>query len=235
MSIRDHPLSFIPTAAENHFDSLWAREECYRFYVAQRREHCTFMHILDLWVQAPFCEICYYSDPFAERYRGPEITPHDWREDLRCELGQGDQIVAIVEKAFSEDESEFAFNCKKCQCDLRPWNGDSIWVVNYHLEEHYGIALETPGRRRPSGKLRKRIVDLYDRKCFGCGGSGISKLHIDHIRPQSRDGDSAFRNLQPLCELCGNRKDDAEPEEVSVFNSIYFTSPPSDAYPHMFW
>jgi hypothetical protein len=41
--------------------------------------------------------------------------------------------------------------------------------------------------------------------------------------------------LQPLCERCGNLKGDSDPEEISTFNPIYFTSPPSDAWPHLFW
>jgi 5-methylcytosine-specific restriction endonuclease McrA len=84
--------------------------------------------------------------------------------------------------------------------------------VDYHLEEHYGIPLETPGRRKPSRKIRDRIFQLYDQQCFSCGSGG--PLHIDHIRPQAKGGDSAFRNLQPLCGVCGNLKRDTEPEEI---------------------
>ena len=116
-------------------------------------------------------------------------------------LGGGDAVVGMTEEILKEDP-DYALQCKRCQCDLRPWDGDYFYVVNYHLEEHYGIDLETPGRQNPSRRVRDRIFQLYDRKCFHCCGEG--PLHIDHIRPRANGGDSAFRNLQPLCELCGN-------------------------------
>lgn len=136
-------------------------------------------------------------------------------------------------QALLREDPDHSFQCKHCQCDLRPWNGDPMWVIDYHLEEHYGIDFVTLGRRQPSRKLRDRIFQLYARKCFRCGSNG--RLHIDHIRPQAKGGDSAFRNLQPLCEPCGNLKGDAEPEEIEVFNPLYFTAPPSDAWEGLFW
>ena len=151
---------------------------------------------------------------------------------MLLKLGNGPAVAEEV-AAFLDEDPDYAFQCKRCQCDLRPWDGDGIWVVDYRLEEHYGIVLETPGRRKPARKLRDLIVYLYDRKCFACGHGG--RLHVDHVRPRARGGDSAFRNLQPLCEACGNLKGDIEPEEVQVFNPIYFTPPPSDGWEGLFW
>ena len=221
----------VPPPKDQYQDSLWVRGECYRFYVDQRREYCTFVQILDLWLQAPCCGDCILSDPF-KRHDRPEIVGNGWQMDVLLHVGQADKIIELAESAL-EQGADYTFECKKCLRPLRPWDGDDIWVLDYHLEEHYGIPLDEPGRKSPPKKLRNRIFQLYEQKCFRCGGS--DGLHIDHIRPVSKGGDSAFRNLQPLCERCGNLKGDADPEEVSVSNPIYFTSPPSDAWPHLFW
>jgi 5-methylcytosine-specific restriction endonuclease McrA len=106
--------------------------------------------------------------------------------------------------------------------------------MNYHLEEHYGIPLETPGRIRPIARIRQKIIELYDRACFGCGSSN-KRLHIDHILPRSKGGDAAFRNLQPLCKDCGNMKGNDLPDEVDVYEDIYFGPYASDGYEGLFW
>jgi 5-methylcytosine-specific restriction endonuclease McrA len=216
---------------ERHRDSLWVRGECYRFYVEQRQRYCTYLEILDLWLQAPYCQDCIWSDPFR-RDQPADIGGDGWQVDMLLTLANGVALAETTEEHLRED-SDYAFQCKRCQCDLRPWNGDQIRVVNYHLEDHYGIDLKTAGKIYPSKKIRKRIIQFYDRKCFRCGSSG--PLHIDHIRARASGGDSAFRNLQPLCEACGQLKADGEPTEIEVFNPLYFTSPPSDSWEHLFW
>lgn len=221
---------YIQTPQEIHEDSLWVREECYRFYVQERRLNCTFMELLDLWLQAPYCLDCALSDPF-EGDRDPDIIPMNWEEDLAWKLGQDtlDETKKILNK-----DPRFAFVCKRCGKELRAWENDELYVVNYHLEENYGIALETPGRQQPSRKLKKQILKLYDNRCFGCGCID-RPLHIDHIVPRSKGGDAAFRNVQSLCEDCGNNKGDRLPEEVIVYSTIYFGPYPSDGYDGLFW
>jgi hypothetical protein len=63
------PTDFIlkPTIdpALDHQLLLWEKEECYRFYVGNRRAYCSFLEILDLWLRAPYCEECYYDDRCA--------------------------------------------------------------------------------------------------------------------------------------------------------------------------
>ena len=82
--------------------------------------------------------------------------------------------------------------------------------------------------------MQKQILKLYENICFGCN-AGNRTLHIDHIVPQSKGGDAAFRNLQPLCEHCGNLKGNNSPEVVEIWNTSYFGPYPSDSYEHMFW
>ena len=42
----------IPTQRESHEIDLWEKEECYRFYVRERRRNCTFREIMNLWTQS---------------------------------------------------------------------------------------------------------------------------------------------------------------------------------------
>ncbi len=220
---------YIPTDQEQYELDLWAKEECYRFCVQQRRLNCTFLEVMDLWLVAPYCVDCALSNPF-EKNRMPDIHPDTWESDLLLEVG-----LSTLERTKRElvANPDFAFLCKRCGNELRPWIDDEVYVVSYHLEEHYSIPLETPGRKSPSKKLGKHILKLYDNNCFGCGSG--DRLHTDHIIPQNNGGDAAFRNLQPLCEKCGNRKGASLPELVEVFSDIYFGPYPSDAYEGLFW
>ncbi|HUI06744.1 MAG TPA: HNH endonuclease [Verrucomicrobiae bacterium] len=218
--------------ALDHAVSIWTQEECYRFYVRQRRLYCSYMELLDLWLQAPVCVDCIQSDPF-ECLRLPDIGPEAWEEDILITVGE---TTLTQTQVLLLKNPDFAFECKKCGRSLRPWNGDEVYVVDNHVEGYYGLPMETPGKRQPSGRLRRRIIKLYGNECFKCGLSGReTKLHIDHIRPQALGGDAAFRNLQPLCEKCGGEKGNAEPSERAVYNTIYFGPQPSDGYEGLFW
>ncbi len=221
---------YIPKPQEQHENDLWIRSECYRFYIQQRRLHCTFMQIMDLWLIAPYCTECASSDPF-ECDRAPDIAPATWECDLLLNVG-----LSVLEQAREalHENPRFYFPCKRCGRELRPWEDSEIYVVSYHLEEHYGIPLETPGRKKPSMRLQKQITKLYNNKCFSCG-SVDHLLHIDHIIPQTKGGNAAFRNLQPLCKSCGNLKGNELPEEIEVYSAIYFGPYPSDSYEGLFW
>jgi 5-methylcytosine-specific restriction endonuclease McrA len=217
------------TSQENHIINFWVREKCYRYYVKMRRENCTFMEILDLWLKAPYCFDCAVSDPFW-RDKLPDITQKTWEENMEIILGS--EFLDEVEKVL-KTENDYYLTCKKCKKELRPWD-DDIYIVTYHLEEHYNIPLEEPDKTNPSKKLRKQITNLYNNKCFRCNTSD-KKLHIDHILPRCKGGTGAFRNLQTLCEECGNLKGDRIPVEVTFNSLMYFTRYSSDSYEGLFW
>jgi 5-methylcytosine-specific restriction endonuclease McrA len=183
---------------------------------------------MDLWLRAPYCSECILSYPLRSQ-RLPDISPSNWAEDIECHLGE--EALVRAKEAESEDDSSI-YQCKRCGTGLAPWDGDEIYIVHYHLEEHYGVPLEAPGRT-VSKKLTKKIRRFYDNKCFGCGES--TDLHIDHVLPRALGGTAAFRNLQTLCESCGQRKGNSQPEEVEVYSDIYFGPYPSDGYEGLFW
>jgi 5-methylcytosine-specific restriction endonuclease McrA len=60
--------------------------------------------------------------------------------------------------------------------------------------------------RDPNLRLRFRVMKRDKFSCRACGASpalksGIS-LHVDHIKPWSRGGETTEENLQTLCEAC---------------------------------
>jgi 5-methylcytosine-specific restriction endonuclease McrA len=209
---------------------LWEREECYRFYVKQRRRNCTFTELMNLWFLAPRCVSCKENDPL---FWGtpPDITPMNWKEDLEGKVGEK-RLKATVKQLRAN--ADYAFLCQRCGRELRPWDDDDMYVEHIHMEEHYSIPMETPGKKQPSMWIQNRIFELYDFKCFGCGKKK-KHLHIDHVMPRSHGGDAAFRNLQALCTPCGQKKGNALPTEVSVYIDMYFNPCPSDAYEGLFW
>ena len=57
--------------------------------------------------------------------------------------------------------------------------------------------------RDPSLRLRRRVLQRDNFKCCACGASpaitlGV-ELHVDHIHPWSKGGETVLENLQTLC------------------------------------
>ena len=60
--------------------------------------------------------------------------------------------------------------------------------------------------REPSLRLRWRVLQRDRFTCCGCGASpaltsGV-ELHVDHIIPWSKNGETMIENLQTLCSSC---------------------------------
>ena len=65
-----------------------------------------------------------------------------------------------------------------------------------------------------SDKLRYKVLKRDNFKCCACGASPAKdpsvELHIDHIIPWSKGGETTFDNLQTLCSRCNLGKSDSE-------------------------
>ena len=65
-----------------------------------------------------------------------------------------------------------------------------------------------------SDKLRYQVLKRDNFKCCACGASPAKdsavELHIDHIIPWSRGGETTLGNLQSLCSKCNIGKSDSE-------------------------
>lgn len=69
--------------------------------------------------------------------------------------------------------------------------------------------------RAPSLRLRWRVLHRDRFTCCACGASpardfGV-ELHVDHIVPWSRGGETVLENLQTLCSVCNLGKSNLQP------------------------
>lgn len=64
--------------------------------------------------------------------------------------------------------------------------------------------------RNPSWRLRAQVLMRDGATCRLCGANPQSgaKLHVDHLKPWSRGGETTLDNLQILCEICNIGKGD---------------------------
>lgn len=71
----------------------------------------------------------------------------------------------------------------------------------------------TAQSRKISDKLRYQVLKRDNFKCCACGASPAKnpdiELHIDHIVPWSKGGETVMENLQTLCSKCNLGKSDS--------------------------
>lgn len=67
-------------------------------------------------------------------------------------------------------------------------------------------------RREPGMRLRFEVLKRDNFKCCACGASPAKdpaiELHIDHVIPWSKGGETEPDNLQTLCAICNIGKSD---------------------------
>ena len=67
-------------------------------------------------------------------------------------------------------------------------------------------------QREPGMRLRFEVLKRDNFKCCACGASPAKdpavELHIDHIIPWSKGGETEAENLQTLCSVCNLGKSD---------------------------
>ena len=72
--------------------------------------------------------------------------------------------------------------------------------------------------RNINWRLRAMVLMKDGAKCKLCGATpqdGNTKLHVDHIIPWAKGGETIFENLQILCDKCNIGKSDIEPNDIS--------------------
>ena len=84
--------------------------------------------------------------------------------------------------------------------------------VEIPLSNNSNQQVITKKSRDPSLRVRYRVLTRDNYSCKLCGNSpakdlGI-KLHIDHVVPWSKGGETNIENLQTLCDRCNLGKSD---------------------------
>jgi 5-methylcytosine-specific restriction endonuclease McrA len=213
-----------------HHVDCWKKDECVRYYAERRSSLCDFRQRLDLVFPAPYCDDCAQSSYWCSPGL-PDISPSNWRDDIAWVLGS-DSLKRVRRER--RKHSDFAFPCRRCTRQLRPWKSDCVYVERLELPELYSVPLCRSGQINPPKRLKKFIANLYGNRCFCCKATDVS-LHIDHILPRSNGGTAVFSNLQPLCERCGQMKGGKQSEDITLVNDMLFGPFPSDSYEGLFW
>ena len=98
-------------------------------------------------------------------------------------------------------------------------NGCDIWlrkcpVCGKAKKKITVISPSVQKTRKISDKLRYSVLKRDNFKCCACGASPAKdpsvELHIDHIIPWSKGGETTLDNLQTLCSKCNIGKSDSE-------------------------
>lgn len=115
--------------------------------------------------------------------------------------------------------------CQYCQedyavdyyCKINPevvlCNTCADTILNVVHKAQYGRYISWPESVKPSKKyIKKKIgiklrLQVYERDGFKCVKCGVQKnLTLDHIKPESKGGDSNLENLQTMCKSCNSEK-----------------------------
>lgn len=114
--------------------------------------------------------------------------------------GWSNSLERFVEWANNTEEETFDKSVEESERDISSSN------TTEHLKHRT--------KRYPGPKLTIRVWQRDGHTCVYCGRSpgnerGV-KLHVDHIFPWSKGGETVFENLQTLCEKCNLGKGNVE-------------------------
>ena len=94
-------------------------------------------------------------------------------------------------------------------------NGSDIWLrkcPQCQSAKKSGTTKKLANTRNISDKLRYQVLKRDNFKCCACGASPAKdpsvELHVDHIIPWSKGGETTLENLQTLCSRCNIGKSD---------------------------
>lgn len=90
------------------------------------------------------------------------------------------------------------------------------WANEGELRPVPDVIAKKAGRKTPRNinwRLRALVLMRDGARCRMCGevpGDGV-RLHVDHVKPWSKGGETVLENLQVLCNTCNIGKGDVEP------------------------
>ena len=108
----------------------------------------------------------------------------------------------------------FVMECLECG-HIYFANGCDIWLRKCPACQVRNKKLSAnKTNRRISDKLRYQVLKRDNFKCCACGASPAKnasvELHVDHVVPWSKGGETTLDNLQTLCAKCNLGKGDSD-------------------------
>lgn len=111
--------------------------------------------------------------------------------------------------------SRFSWNTYACR--FRTWRRALAefvhWANEGQLRPAPGVKGKKAGRKTPRNinwRLRALVLMRDGARCRMCGAvpaNGI-RLHVDHVKPWGKGGETVLENLQVLCNMCNIGKGD---------------------------
>lgn len=112
------------------------------------------------------------------------------------------------------NQSFYEMECLECGHKYFA-NGCDVWLrkcPNCQQKTKKTAEVNKTTTRKISDKLRYQVLKRDNFKCCACGASPAKdptiELHIDHIIPWSKGGETTIDNLQTLCSKCNLGKSD---------------------------
>ena len=124
--------------------------------------------------------------------------------------GWRNALIAFIKYVNKEDEQEPAADEQEPSVTEIPINPSlpksALIVQNVAADDTKKH--KTP--REPNLRLRFKVLQRDQFRCCSCGASPAKdpgvELHVDHIFPWSKGGETVFENLQTLCSKCNGGK-----------------------------
>lgn len=140
---------------------------------------------------------CISERPYTRRFGS-------WMNALRAFVDYANGTGADAAESKIEDASETSST--KAPENLIDETTESLITESTERQIEAVIVRRHTTGRNPSLRLRWRVLQRDNFKCCGCGASpavtlGV-ELHVDHIHPWSRWGETVPENLQTLCSKC---------------------------------
>lgn len=113
--------------------------------------------------------------------------------------------------------NQWFYGMECLECGNRYYaNGSDVWLrkcPQCQATKKSRTVKKATGTRSISDKLRYQVLKRDNFKCCACGASPAKdpsvELHIDHIIPWSKGGETTLDNLQTLCSRCNIGKSDS--------------------------
>lgn len=172
--------------------------------------------------------------------KGKEISDEELFQDIErvwIKLGRQPTMTDVKNGEFSFGQNTFVRRFGGWRGTLEAFikyinSEDELNTINDTIEEESYIELPAPKKEQKTTnthknchktnrdinlRLRFKVMQRDNFKCCICGKSPATSpcvtLHIDHIKPWSKGGETTIDNLQTLCSECNLGKSDLYNED----------------------